>query len=333
MQPHASQFAERSFIAALLITGLVLVAEVIGGIYTGSLALLSDAAHVLMDLLALALSYVALRISARPADDRHTFGYHRMEVLAALANGLTLGVMALGILWEAGQRWLEPQPVKSGAMLVIAVIGLVANLVSAWLLQRSGFEHGHELAHADESTHEHAHSHDHTHDHSHPPEGAAPRKDLNLHSAYLHVLGDAISSVGVILAALLIGWTGAYWLDPLTGMLIGLVILSGAYRVTRAALHILIEGTPEGLSLDAVASALVAAPGLSEIHDLHVWSLCSGHIALSAHAVLTEQGQQNTGLVMADLQNRLRQQFGIDHTTIQFESPPEAREQIIQVQP
>ncbi len=166
------------------LTALILIAEVIGGFWTGSLALLSAAAHVLLDVFALALSFVALRLSALPADDRHTYGYHRLEVQAALVNGVTLGVIAVGIFWEASVRWSAPEPIKSVEMFIIAVIGLIVNLVVAFVL----------------GGHQHQDAED---DHE--------REDINVQSAFLHVVGDAISSVGVIVAALAIWWTGWAW--------------------------------------------------------------------------------------------------------------------------
>ncbi len=291
MKPHSNTGAEQRLGLALMLTGIILVAEVIGGVWTGSLALLSDAAHVFMDIFALGLSFLALRLSALPPDDRHTYGYHRLEVLAALTNGLLLGVIAIGIFVEALQRWQNPEPVKSGPMLVIAVIGLGVNLLVAVILG------GHTHTHADGQAH----------------------RDVNMQSAFLHVLGDAISSVGVIVAAILIGLTGQLWIDPLMSVLIGLIIVASSWRVLRDSLHILIEGVPQGMSLNKVGEAMSTVPNVRQVHDLHVWSICSGHVALSAHVVLNDDMQLNTVPVMDELKRRLHDQFGIEHTTIQFE--------------
>lgn len=294
MQPHQNPGVERRFILSIAITFLILIAEIIGGIWTGSLALLSDSAHVFMDIFALALSFVALRLSARPADDRHTFGYHRLEVLAALINGTSLVFIAMGIWWEAAQRFSEPLAIRSTEMLVIAVIGLLANLVVAFILG----------------------SHSHSDGEHHPsPE------DLNVHSAFLHVVGDAVSSVGVILAAVLIGLTGQQWLDPLVSILIGALIAFSAYRVTRKSLHILIEGVPENISLPKVELAIQHTLGVGSVHELHVWNICSGHVALSAHITLDNYGDDH-GSLRDTLQATLLQQFGIEHTTLQFEAEP-----------
>ncbi len=294
MQAHQNPDVERRFLLSIVITIFVLLAEVIGGIWTGSLALLSDSAHVFMDIFALALSLVALKLSALPADDRHTYGYHRLEVLAALVNGFSLAFISIGIWWEAFQRFQQPLVVHSTEMLVIAVIGLLANLGVAAILG----SHRHEAG-------EHNHS----------------VEDLNVHSAFLHVIGDAISSVGVILAAFLISLTGWEWLDPLVSVLIGILIALSAYRVTRKALHILIEGVPEGLSLRNVENAIRQTPGITSVHDLHVWNICSGHVALSAHVTL-DNFQSNHASMRDEIKAALLQQFGIGHTTFQFESEP-----------
>lgn len=294
MPAHENSNTGRRFLISIGVTLAILIAEVIGGLWTGSLALLSDAAHVFMDVFALALSYLALRLSALPADDRHTYGFHRLEVIAALINGISLGAIAISIFSEAWQRWQNPQPVKSLELLVIATIGLVANLIVVFVLG--------------------GHHHDEDDEHH---EGE--REDLNVRSAYLHVLGDAISSVGVIVAAVLIWATGWLWVDPLVSMLIGVLILVSSWRVLRSSLHILIEGAPEGLSVEQVGRELADIAGVQGVHDLHVWSLCSGHTALSAHVVVADQSLGQAEGLLGELKQRLNDRFGIEHTTIQLE--------------
>jgi cobalt-zinc-cadmium efflux system protein len=302
MQPHQNKGIEKRFILSISLTVIILVAEIIGGFWTGSLSLLSDAAHVFMDVFALALSYIALRLSALPPDDRHTYGYHRLEVLAALVNGITLGAIAIGIFTESWERWQNPTTIKSMEMLIIAVIGLLVNAAVAYVLHDSG-----------EDGHSHGHAHGHEHEHQHQTE------DINVKSAYLHVLGDAISSVGVIVAALIIWKTRWQWVDPLMSVLIGVLILVSSWRVLRSSLHILIEGVPEGLSLNEIGNSMSRIHGVLEVHDLHVWSLCSGHIALSAHVTIEDQNTQTNAALMAALKHELDEHFGIEHTTIQFE--------------
>ena len=287
---HQNQTLEKRFLISLTLTALILVAEVVGGLWTGSLALLSDAAHVFLDVFALGLSYIALRLSALPADDRHTYGFHRWEVIAALTNGLTLAAVAVGIFVEAYRRLQAPESVKSLELLVIATAGLIVNLIVAFVLRGHDYEHG-----------------------GHEPE------DLNVRSAFLHVLGDAVSSVGVIVTALIIWRTGWTLADPLMSVLIGLIIVASSWRVTRASLHILVEGVPEGFRLADVAQAMSSVPGVTDVHDLHVWSLCSGHTALSAHVVIADQNLGQAQGLMDELKRRLRTGFGVEHTTIQFE--------------
>lgn len=300
MKPHQNPGVEKRFMLSLLFTGLIFFAELIGGLWTGSLSLLSDAAHVFMDVFALGLSFGALKLSALPADDRHTYGYHRFEVLAALANGATLAIISIGIFIEAWKRWQSPEPIKSMEMLVIAFIGLIINLIVAFVLGG------------------HHHEHDHVHD-VNEEQTAHLHEDVNLKSAFYHVIGDAISSVGVIVAAILIWSTGLRWIDPLMSVVIGIIILVSSWRVLKTSLHILVEGVPDGLSISQVSSTMIAISGVQDVHDLHVWNICSGHIALSAHVVLDDQPLLDSRLTMADIKDRLDKRFGIEHTTIQFE--------------
>ena len=280
---HNSHHVERRFLLSLVLTGLILVAEVIGGLWTGSLALLSDAAHVFLDAFALGVSYVALRLAALPPDDRHTYGFHRLQVLAALANGATLLLVAFEILREAWERFRYPTPVLAGPMLAVAVVGLVVNLVVALVLRE--------------------------HDHH----------DLNVRSAFLHVLGDALASIGVIGVGIVIAVTGWTLIDPLVSVLIGLIILIGSGRVLRESLHILVEGMPGSLTVTEVAEAMGQVAGVGEVHDLHVWTLSPGYVALSAHVLLTDQSLSQSQRVMEELKRTLAGQFDIEHTTIQFE--------------
>jgi cobalt-zinc-cadmium efflux system protein len=296
MNPHPNKAIENRFVLSMLLTFAILIAEVIGGFWTGSLALLSDAAHVFMDVFALGLSYLALRLSALPADDRHTYGFHRLEVLAALINGVTLGAIAIEIFSESWHRWFNPEPIKSVEMLVIAVIGLVVNLVVAFVLGGHAHEHKHE-----EGEEEHNEA-----------------EDLNVRSAFLHVVGDAVSSVGVIVAAGVIWFTGWEWVDPLMSVFIGVIIVLSSWRVLKSSLHILVEGVPEHLSVEKIGASMAGVPGVKDVHDLHVWSICSGHVALSAHIITADQTITDSGAIIAELKKRLAH-FGIEHTTLQLE--------------
>ena len=293
MNPHPNKNIEKSFIISMLLTAVILVAEVIGGYWTGSLALLSDAAHVFSDILALGLSYLALRLSALPPNSRHSFGYHRMEVLAALVNGVSLVVIAIEIFAEAWQRWQNPQAIKSAETIFIASIGLVINLVIIFVLGR--------------------HSHEHEED-----EEKREREDINVHSAFLHVLGDVAATVGVMVAAGIIWFTGWMWMDPLMSVFIGILILVSSWRVLKSSLHILVEGVPENLSVEKIGQSMASVPDVQDVHDLHIWSICSGHIALSAHVITENQPLVESDSIMAELKKRLSK-FGIEHTTIQLE--------------
>ncbi|MCX6559287.1 MAG: cation diffusion facilitator family transporter [Candidatus Aminicenantes bacterium] len=282
-QRHASWFKERRFVFSLVLTGLIFLIEFIGGFWTGSLALLSDSAHVFLDAFALGLSYLAIRAAALPPNDRHTYGYHRLQVLAALANGATLLLIAVEILREAWSRFRHPAPISAGPMLVIAVLGLAVNLVVALAL----------------------HKHD--------------RNDLNTRSAFLHVIGDAVASIGVIGAGLAILITGAFWLDPLVSVLIGLLILLSSGRILKQSVHVLAEGMPEGMTASGITDVLRRMAGVIAVHDLHVWRVAPGYIALSAHVVIDDQFLSRTAVIMDALKKSLDKEFNIRHVTIQFE--------------
>jgi cobalt-zinc-cadmium efflux system protein len=275
---------DRKRLAVVLgITGLYMLVELVAGLLTGSLALLSDAGHMLSDVAALGLALFAIWFADRPATPQKTFGYYRVEILAALANGVTLVVIALGIFYEAFHRFFKPEPVESGPMLVVAVLGLVVNIFGAWLLSRS-------------------------HQHS-----------LNLRGAFLHILGDLVGSAGAIIAALVIMMTGWYQADPLVSVVIGFLILASAWTLCRETINVLLEGTPVGLAFEEVEASMRAVPGVMEVGDLHLWSITSGIDALSAHVAL-KAGTDPTEALCA-LEAVLRDRFHLEHTTIQLEGP------------
>ena len=280
---HSTEIKENRFVLAITLTGLIFLAELIGGYWTGSLALLSDSAHVFMDAFALGLSYLAIRAAKLPANDKHTYGYHRMQVLAALTNGALLFLIAFEILREAWDRFQNPSPVLAGPMLVIAIIGLGVNLIVAFTLS--------------------GHDHD----------------DLNTRSAYLHVLGDALASVGVIVVGVILLFVNWTWLDPLVSVLIGLLILFSSGRVLKESVHILAEGMPDGMTATTIGDSMRKVPGVSQVHDLHVWTVAPGYIALSAHVTIEDMFLSQTAEIMTALKERLHEGFEIQHTTIQFE--------------
>jgi len=266
---------------AIALTAVTLVAEVVGGFWTNSLALLSDAAHVFMDLFALVLSLLAIRLARFPATDRRTYGWHRAEILASLVNGLTLLLIAGGIFTEAWSRLLHPEAVKSREMFIIASIGLAMNLLAASCLHR--------------------HAHD----------------DLNVRSAFLHVLGDALASLGVIAGGIVMLLTGWYEVDAAISVLIVAIIAYGALRLLREAGHILLEGVPRHLDLNRVLARMQAVDGVNDIHHLHVWSICSHITALSAHIDVAPAHRHRQGEIVAALERMLDHDFHITHTTLQ----------------
>ena len=273
----------RRLIFAITLTAITLVAEIIGGIWSNSLALLSDAGHVFLDLFALLLSLGAIKLAAQPPSDRHSYGLHRAEVLASLVNGLTVFLMAIGILYEGSKRLLAPEEVKTVPMLIIAVLGLIANLLAA------------------KGLHGHAHT------------------DLNVRSAFLHVLGDAGASVGVIAGAIVMRYTGWYQADPIISIAIGLLILTGAWRLLREATHILMEGVPRGMSVDQVAECIRGIEGVADVHHLNVWSVCSHILALSAHVEILPDNDGRRENLLHRIEHELAHKFHITHTTIQFD--------------
>jgi cobalt-zinc-cadmium efflux system protein len=288
------QSITRGFLCAIGLTAVTLVAELIGGFWTNSLALLSDAAHVFMDLFALALSLLAIRLAGRPASDRRTYGWHRAEIFASLINGATLLLIAFGILHEAWGRFWDPQPVKSAEMFVIASLGLVMNLVAASRL--------------------HGHSHD----------------DLNVRSAFLHVVGDAIASVGVIIGGVVMYYTGWYVVDALISGTIVLIIGWGSVRLLREAGHILLEGVPPGVDLNRVVAKIRAVAGVNDVHHLHCWAICSHISALSAHIDVEPEFRLRQGEIVGELEVMLEGDFHISHSTLQVECSRCLAEPLIQ---
>lgn len=276
---------ERRTFWAMLLTGGFMLAELVGGLVAGSLALLADAAHMLADTVSLALAWLAFRLSRRPADGRRTYGFHRVQVLAAFTNGLILIALAGWITVEAVSRFLAPQQVLAAPMLGIAALGLIVNLVVFAIL------HG------------------------------ADRDNLNVAGAMAHVLGDLLGSVAAIAAALIILTTGWMPIDPLLSLLIaGIILVSGA-RIVRRAGHILLEGTPGGIDPEALRADLLAhAPAVVELHHLHLWSLTQEKPLITLHARLAAGAAPDTA--MQQLKSRLRDHYGLDHSTLQLEAGP-----------
>lgn len=258
-------------------------AEVVGAWWTGSLALLADAGHMFTDVAALILALTAVWFGSRPATSRKTFGYYRLEIIAALVNGVALVVISLLIFYGAYERWLDPPVIRSGPMIVVASGGLMVNLLCAWILHAR-----HEV-------------------------------DLNMRGAWMHVMGDALGSVAAILAGvcmLLFGWYAA---DAVFSVVISLLIIWGSARLIRESTNVLLEGTPAHINLAAVEDAILDTRGVADVHDLHVWTITSGREALSAHVIHAESISQPD--LLRELRTKLYDRFGVDHLTIQMETP------------
>ncbi len=260
-----------------------MLVEFAGGILANSLALLADAAHMLTDVAAIALALLALRFASRPATQRKTFGFYRMEILAALVNGVVLIVLCFFIIREAWFRFLDPVEVGGTIMLSVASAGFTVNLIMAFLLHRSAGE------------------------------------SLNLRGAYLHVLGDLLASVGTITAAVVIlttGWTVA---DPLISVVVAVLILISSYKLIRESVDILLEAVPSHLDLVEIRQAMEAVPGVQLVHDLHVWTVTSGYFAMSGHAIVDDL--QKSRDILERIHHLMHEEFGIRHVTVQIEEP------------
>lgn len=283
--------ADRRRLAAVLFLTLgYMVAELVGGLWTGSLALLADAGHMLTDVASLGLALGALWFARRPATMRHTYGFHRVEILAALINGLALWAIVVWIAVEAVNRLRTPEEILAGPMMAIAAGGLVVNGIAFAILHR--------------------------------PHDASIERSLNLHGALLHVIGDLLGSAAAVAAGAIVWLTGWHAADPLASLAISALILAASWRLVRDAVHILLEAAPHGLEVEALIERILGLEGVSGIHDLHVWTLTSGYAALSAHVVCRHD--QERDLLLARVNRALREEFGITHTTIQLEpeSPP-----------
>jgi len=271
----------RVLVVVLALTAAFAAVEVVGGVLTGSLALVADAGHMLSDTLAIGLAVVAIGMARRPSTPRRSFGFQRAEIIAAFVNGLTLLLVGGWIVWEAVQRFREPPEIEGGWMLVVALVGLGVNSVAAAILARSG------------------------------------RESLNVEAVFRHVLADLLGSAGVIVAALVVLGTGWTLVDPIVSLAIAALIAASAWGVLRDSTGILMEATPSGVDPDAIAGAIVEVTGVASVHDLHVWRITSGFDALSAH-VLVGRGE-DCHQRRRDIEQVLRDRFGITHTTLQVD--------------
>jgi len=280
---HGFQKSRKALLIAVAVTGAIMVVEIIGGLLSNSLALLSDAGHMLTDVSSLILSLIALQLTTRPSSPTRTYGFYRMEILAALINGSTLVLISVWIFYEAYQRLQAAEVVDSLTMLGVAAVGLVANGIAAWAMLSSS------------------------------------RENLNIRGAYLHILGDLLSSVGVLVGGLMIYYTNWYWIDPVLSVGICIVILRGAILLVKESVNILLEAVPREVDLNEVQRSLRTLPGIKDTHHVHLWAISSGIYALSAHLLIDDLMMSETGKIIEEANLLLLKKFKISHTTIQLE--------------
>ncbi|SFJ81598.1 cobalt-zinc-cadmium efflux system protein [Halobacillus dabanensis] len=292
---HTHRANKKALWLSFIITTTYMIIEAIGGFLTNSLALLSDAGHMLSDSVSLGVGVVAFIMGEKVANYSKTYGYKRFEILAALFNGVTLVLIALYICYEAYHRFMDPPEVASVGMLTIGIIGLLVNILVAWILMRQG----------------------------------DTEDNLNLRAAFLHVLGDLLGSVGAIVAALLIMFFHWGWADPLASVIVAILVLISGWRVARDSIHVLMEGTPKNIDLEEIVQTIQSTDDIEDIHDLHVWSITSGQNALSCHAVVTKNLTiKECQDLLKRVENQLREK-GIGHVTIQLESSEHSHENTI----
>jgi len=277
------QTSKKALWITLLLTTFFTIVEIAGGLLSNSLALLSDSAHMVSDVIALALSMAAIYLAARQPNARYTFGYLRFEIIASFLNGLALCLIAVGILIESVRRFIHPEDIKLGLMFGIAVIGFVVNLVLTFILSRS----------------------------------AKTEENLNVKSALWHFIGDLLSSIGVIVSAILIYATGLRWFDPLVSLLIGGIIFTGGAKIVRESFLILMESVPEKFDLDEIRREIAKVEGVEDVHEMHLWAISTDHYSLTAHVFINPDIQPFC--IILAINETLKNKFGIEHSTIQME--------------
>jgi cobalt-zinc-cadmium efflux system protein len=270
-------------VVTIILNFVITIAEIIGGVISGSLSLISDALHNFSDGIAVIISYFAIRLKSRPHTEKHTFGFKRAEILAALINSAVLVAIAFYLFYESISRLLKPEPVEGALMTIVAAIGLVANIIGTFLLKGDS------------------------------------EKSINIKSAYLHLFSDAISSAAVIVGGVAIYFYKIYWLDPILTILIAIYVLKQSFGILTDTLHILMEGTPENISMEKVKKQVEQISGVVDIHHLHIWSVGDNDIHLEAHINITNMMTRESDEIRVKVENLLYENFNINHSTIQFE--------------
>ncbi len=278
------RIAGRRLVACIVITGLMMLAEMAGGIMSNSLALISDAGHMMTHFVALAVSLFAIRLTTRPPTDRRSYGYFRAEILAAFTNGIFLVGITIYIIYEAVMRTIHPEEIQTNEMLAVALAGLIVNLVTALLLSGAG------------------------------------RRDLNIRSAFLHMIGDTLSSVAIVLGGIIMLYTGWFIIDPLLSGLICVLILFWAYKLLKESAGVLLEFAPRGLKAAEVAAALKTIDGINDVHDLHIWEITSDMNAMTAHVAVGDISVARTEEIRKTAAAEMADEFNIGHIVLQFET-------------
>ncbi len=281
--PEIATQTTRRLALSLGLTLAFVVVEVIAGIIGNSLALLTDAAHNFTDVIALGLSWYALKIALQPANAGKTYGYHRVGILVALVNSTTLVLISLGIFYEAYHRFVAPPEVDAPILIGVGIVAFFINAITAWLVHRGS------------------------------------ENDLNLRSAFVHLMGDVLSTLGAVAAGIVIAFTGWNWLDPLVSVLIGILILWNAWGILRQTIHILLESTPQNINMDSLLSDLRKVEGVQDVHDLHVWSISENLRVLSAHIVTPDTAISSGSVIQRNLNEVLSRKYDIQHATLQLE--------------
>lgn len=284
---HSHSTNKKTLTVSLVIITVYMAVEVIGGLVTNSLALLADAGHMLSDAVSLFIALMAFKFSSKVADYGKTYGYKRFEILAAVINGATLILISGYIIYEAIERFQNPPEIQSSGMLIVAFIGLLVNVLVAWIMMR----------------------------------GSDVKENLNMRGAYLHVLSDMLGSVGAIIAALLIMFFGWGWADPLASIIVSILVLRSGYLVTKSSVHVLMEGTPENVKVEKMTEKILKTEGVKGMHDLHIWTITSGLNALTCHLVVDEKMKiEESEKLLRNIEYTL-EDLNIHHVTIQLETP------------
>lgn len=280
---HTNNHQRRNLFAAIILNAGITLAEAAGGIYSGSLSLLSDALHNLSDVAALVLSYLAIKLANRANDERYTFGYRRSTVLAAFVNAAVLVIISIFLFKEAYLKLLTPQPIREGIVIAVALLGFVANAIGVYLLE------------------------------------GGSRGDMNIRAAFLHLFSDALASLGVVCGGVIIIYTRAYWIDPLLTILIGVYVLKASYDILKQATNILMQGVPANIDLKQVIRAIEQVEGVEGVHHVHIWALDEQRISLDAHVTIADRMLSETEEILTGIKEKLEENYGISHVTLQLE--------------